>query len=79
MEERNQVTSDMENLFASSEIAAIFLDRNLNIKRFTPAIAGIFDLIPADIGRPFRRLAGKIDWPTFSEDAASGPRGAFRR
>jgi two-component system CheB/CheR fusion protein len=69
--ERDQVTSDLENLLASSEIAAIFLDRNLNIKRFTPAIAGIFDMIPADISRPFRRLAGKIDLPTFSEDAAA--------
>ncbi len=69
VEERNQATSDLENLLTSSEIATIFLDRGLNIKRFTPAIAGIFDMIPADIGRPFRRLAGKIDWPTFSEDA----------
>jgi two-component system CheB/CheR fusion protein len=68
--ERDQITGDLENLLASSEIAAIFLDRNLNIKRFTPAIAGIFDMIPADIGRPFRRLAGKIDLPTFPEDAA---------
>jgi len=68
--ERDQVTTDLENLLSSSEIATIFLDRNLNIKRFTPAIAGIFDMIPADIGRPFRRLAGKIDLPAFSEDAA---------
>jgi two-component system CheB/CheR fusion protein len=69
VEERNQVTSDLENLLTSSEIATIFLDRCLNIKRFTPAIARIFDMIPADIGRPFRRLAGKIDWPTFAQDA----------
>jgi two-component system CheB/CheR fusion protein len=69
VEELNQATSDLENLLASSEIATIFLDRGLNIKRFTPAIAGIFDMINADIGRPFRRLAGKIDWPTFSGDA----------
>jgi two-component system CheB/CheR fusion protein len=69
--ERDQATSDLENLLASSEIAAIFLDQNLNIKRFTPAIAGIFDMIPADIGRPFRRLAGKIELPTFSEEAAA--------
>jgi two-component system CheB/CheR fusion protein len=69
VEERDQLTSDLENLLTSSEIATVFLDRNLNIKRFTPAIAGIFDMINADIGRPFRRLVGKIDWPTFSEDA----------
>ena len=69
VEERNQVSSDLENLLTSSEIATVFLDRGLNIKRYTPAIAGIFDMTPADIGRPFRHLAGMIDWPTFSEDA----------
>ena len=69
VEELNQANSDMENLLTSSEIATIFLDRQLNIKRFTPAMAAIFNLIPADIGRPFRHLAGKIDWPTFTRDA----------
>jgi signal transduction histidine kinase len=32
-------------------------------------VVGIFNLIPADIGRPFQHLAGKIDWPTLSHDA----------
>ncbi len=69
VEELNQATSDMENLFASSEIAAIFLDRQLTIKRFSPAMAAIFNLIRADIGRPFRHLAGTIDWSGLPEDA----------
>jgi two-component system CheB/CheR fusion protein len=69
VEELNQSNSDMENLFASSEIAAIFLDRSLIIKRFSPAMAAIFNLIPADIGRPFRHLAGTIDWPDLPRDA----------
>jgi two-component system CheB/CheR fusion protein len=59
----------MENLLASSEIATIFLDRSLNIKRFSPAMVALFDLIPADIGRPFQNLSGKIAWPSLSEDA----------
>ncbi len=71
MEEINAANSDMENLLASSEIATIFLDRSLNIKRFSPAMVAIFDLIPADIGRSFRNLSGKIAWPTFTEDAAA--------
>jgi two-component system CheB/CheR fusion protein len=69
VEELNQSNSDMENLFASSEIAAIFLDRGLIIKRYSPAMAAIFNLIPADIGRPFRHLAGTIDWPDLPRDA----------
>jgi len=69
VEELNQLNSDMENLFASSGIATLFLDRVLHIKGFTPAAAAIFNLIPSDIGRPFRHLAGKIDWPTLTQDA----------
>jgi PAS domain S-box-containing protein len=69
VEELNRINSDMENLLTSSEIATIFLDRQLKIKRFTPAMAVIFDLIPFDIGRSFRLLAGKIEWPGFSRDA----------
>ena len=71
VEERNQVTSDLENFLTSSEISAIFLDPNLNIKRFTPAVTGLFDMISADVGHPFLRLTGKIDLPNFSEDATA--------
>jgi two-component system CheB/CheR fusion protein len=69
VEELNQSNGDMENLFASSEIAAIFLDRGLIIKRYSPAMSAIFNLISADIGRPFRHLAGTIDWPDLPRDA----------
>jgi PAS domain S-box-containing protein len=69
VEELNQSNSDMENLFANSEIATIFLDQGLIIKRFSPAMAAIFNLIPADIGRPFRHLAGTIDWSGLPHDA----------
>jgi len=69
LEELNQANSDIENLLTSSEIATLFLDRQLIIKRFTPAMAGIFNLIPADIGRPFRHLTGTIDWSGLCHDA----------
>jgi two-component system CheB/CheR fusion protein len=71
VEELNHANSDMENLFANAEIATIFLDLQLNIKRFTPAIAAILNLIPADVGRPFRHLAGTIDWSGLPNDVAT--------
>jgi two-component system CheB/CheR fusion protein len=71
VEELDLANSDMENLFANSEIATIFLDRQLSIRRFSPAMASIFNLIPADSGRPFRHLAGTIDWTALPEDARS--------
>jgi signal transduction histidine kinase/PAS domain-containing protein len=67
--ELNQAKTDMENLFASSGVASIFLDRGLRIKGFTPAVAAVFNLISSDLDRPFRHLAGKIDWPSFTRDA----------
>jgi PAS domain S-box-containing protein len=67
--ELNQAKTDLENLFSSSGIATIFLDRGLRIKGFTPAVAAVFNLIGADIGRPFQHLAGKIDLPSFTRDA----------
>ena len=69
VEDLNLATTNLENLLDSSEIATLFLDRNLNIKGFTPAAATVFHLIQTDTGRPFRHFAGKIDWPTFSHDA----------
>ena len=69
VEELNLANSNMENLLASSEIATIFLDRELNIRGFTPAAAGIFNLIASDIGRTFRHFAGKIDWSTLTRDS----------
>jgi two-component system CheB/CheR fusion protein len=69
VEELDRSSSDMENLLTSSGIATLFLDLALHIKGYTPAAAVIFNLIPADIGRPFRHLSGKIDWPTLNQDA----------
>ncbi|HTP65885.1 MAG TPA: CheR family methyltransferase [Geobacteraceae bacterium] len=69
VEELDQANSDMENLFASSGIATIFLDPELIIKRFSPVMAAILNLIPADIGRPFRHLSGTIDWSGLAQDA----------
>lgn len=69
VEELNQTNNDMENLLTSSEIATLFLDRQLRIMRYTPAMAAIFNLIPSDVGRPFRHLAGTIDWSGLARDA----------
>jgi two-component system, chemotaxis family, CheB/CheR fusion protein len=62
VEDLDQANSDMDNLLTSTEIATIFLDRELRIKLFTPAMAELFHLIPSDTGRPFRHLSGKVDW-----------------
>lgn len=44
--------NDLNNLFASTNLATLFLDRYFHIKRFTPACTHLFKLIPSDLNRP---------------------------
>ena len=52
--------SDMKNLLNRTEIATVFLDDDLNIRRFTPEATGIFNLIQSDIGRPISDIVSKL-------------------
>lgn len=49
--ELTELTADVENLMESTEVATVFLDRDLRIRKFTPQIVPIFKLLPQDIGR----------------------------
>lgn len=46
---------DLSNLLESTEIAILFVDRDLNIQRFTPQARRVLPMIPTDIGRPHAR------------------------
>ena len=54
------VNDDMNNLFNSTAISAIFLDNSLLIKRFTPQVQELLHLIPTDIGRSFGHFSTNI-------------------
>jgi two-component system CheB/CheR fusion protein len=69
VDELSRVSSDMKNLLNSTDIATLFLDDNLNVRRFTPQAAKIIKLIPADVGRPITDLASELKYPELSEDA----------
>ena len=55
--ELKQLNNDHENLLASSDIGTVFLDRQLRIRKYNPAIAAFFKLLPQDIGRPIDHIA----------------------
>ena len=61
--ELTQLTNDMDNLLRSTEIATVFLDRNLCIRKFTPQISRIFNLLPQDVGRPIDAFTHNVDEP----------------
>ena len=56
VDEFTKASDDMNNLLAATEIASIFLDADLCIKRYTPVAARIISLIQSDIGRPLSDL-----------------------
>ncbi len=69
VDELMQANDDINNLLASTEIGTIFLDNNLRIKRFTPTMTRLFNLIPHDVGRPLLDITSKITYKNLNEDA----------
>jgi two-component system CheB/CheR fusion protein len=69
VEELDRANSDMRNLFDASSPATIILTRDLLIRGFTPAVKDIFNLLPADRGRPFQDIAGSLDTKQLLADA----------
>lgn len=68
IEELDRANSDLRHLFESTQIATIFLDRNLGIRTFTPAASSFFNLRPADVGRPLTDLSNELDYPDMHTD-----------
>ncbi|MFZ5896281.1 MAG: PAS domain-containing protein [Myxococcota bacterium] len=63
MEELGRTHRDLHNLFENTCVAAVFLDRELRVRSFTPASRDLFSLISTDVGRPISDIA-----PQFSYD-----------
>ena len=61
--------SDMQNLLNSTDIATLFLDKDLNVRRFTERIKRIINLRDADIGRPLSDLTTTLNYPELHADA----------
>lgn len=59
----------MKNLLNGIEIATIFLDNDLGVKRFTPDAARIVNLAPSDVGRPLAHFTTKLKYGRLVHDA----------
>jgi two-component system CheB/CheR fusion protein len=66
--ELQQLNNDIEHLLNGTEVATMFLDRQLCIRKFTPRIAEIFRVIPQDVGRPLRTFTHDLTYPTLTAD-----------
>ena len=63
-----ELANDMDNLFAATDVGTIFLDQKLCIRKFTPAIAELFHLLPRDVGRSIASFTHRIDDPRILDD-----------
>ena len=61
--------SDMTNLLNSTNIATLFLDKGLLVRRFTTPMGGIIKLRDGDVGRPVTEIAATVSLPDLAKDA----------
>jgi two-component system CheB/CheR fusion protein len=69
LDEYSETNNDMKNLLNSTNIATVFLDNGLNVRRFTLQAKTIIKFIGADIGRPITDLASDLLYPSLVPDA----------
>ena len=69
LDELLSTNSDMKNLLDSTDIATLFLDNNLCVRRFSSETSKITKLIPGDLGRPITDIASVLLYPELADDA----------
>jgi two-component system CheB/CheR fusion protein len=68
VQELAHANSDLKNLLESTQIATIFLDNELRVTNFTPAVADIFPLVEADIHRPIGHIKSHVVYEELQDD-----------
>lgn len=66
--ELTELTDDMNNFFRATDIGTIFLDEQLEIRKFTPTVSAILGLRDSDVGRRLETFAIQIDYPHLIDD-----------
>ncbi|MCX5723222.1 MAG: PAS domain-containing protein [Nitrospirae bacterium] len=69
LDDLSDANDDLQNLLNSTEIATIFLDNELRIKRFTLEAKRVSSLIAVDVGRPLSDIVSKLTYGRLLEDA----------
>ena len=68
VDELSRASNDMKNLLDSTDIATLFLDKELRVRRFTAEATKIIKFIPGDVGRPITDLVSDLNDPTLADD-----------
>ncbi len=63
-----ELNDDLNNYFRGTDIGQVFVDNELIVRKFTPAVKNQVNLIETDIGRPISHLSYNIKQESFVED-----------
>src|SRR6185437_15729839 len=61
VDETTRISDDLQNFVTATEIAAMFIDRELRLMRYTPFAREVFNVIPTDIGRPLSDITHRLE------------------
>ncbi len=68
IEELSKLNNDMNNLLRNTEVGALYLDRNLCIRKITPLVSKITNIMQNDIGRPINHITVLPNYPEIYDD-----------
>jgi two-component system, chemotaxis family, CheB/CheR fusion protein len=68
VEELARSQRDLHNLVIATQVATLFVDAELRVNRFTPALAEVFNILPTDHGRPLTHLTHALDYDELPGD-----------
>ncbi|MCG5481556.1 MAG: PAS domain-containing protein [Ensifer alkalisoli] len=69
LESISRAHSDLQNLMAATDVATLFVNQSLRIKRFTPRLMDIFNVTQNDEGRSITDFTHQLDYPSLADDA----------
>ncbi|ABK45879.1 putative PAS/PAC sensor protein [Magnetococcus marinus MC-1] len=58
--ELTEVNNDLDNLMNSTQVVSVFLDEDLDVRKFTTSSAKLFNILESDIGRPLAHLSHNL-------------------
>jgi len=67
VDEASRFNDDLQNFIAAFDVATIFVDTDVNIRRFSPKTRSLFSLINSDIGRSLFDINHKLYWNTIEK------------
>jgi two-component system CheB/CheR fusion protein len=69
VQDLTRATSDLKNFLESTQIATVFLDNELRVTNFTPAVSELYHIVESDTGRPIGHIKARVAYEELQDDA----------